>query len=369
MLQMGAFLTRPLVSGYAVSLGASVPVAGFLAGLLATSALVIRPISGVVSDYASKKVLLVASSALFCMGAFGCALFRSVPALGICLALQGFAFAFKSTIVVSLVPLIVPHARVGAAVGWMGLAYTAAVAVGPAVGSEVKATWGYAVSFAASGALLAGALVLALQFRVPGGEGDGIRGSMPGCARQRFSLRTYFYLPAAPLALVAGMLMVAQGTTSSFILLASELRGVQAASLYFACYAMATLGARPLAGRASDAWGVRCVTLPMIAVAALGMLLLAAFDSVAGVVIGGICMGIGQGSAYASIQAESVRNVPEAMLGRSANTFFIGPDLGMGLGPIAGGAVLQTWGPSAMFFFNAAMALAALALFEAIYHK
>lgn len=454
LLQMGGFLTRPIISNYAIELGAAVPVAGFLAGMLATAALVIRPVSGAISDKLSKKTLLTVSCGLFAAGAFGCALVRSVPLVGACLALQGFAFAFKSAIIISLVPLVVPKRYTGSGVGWMGLAYTVAIALGPAIGSQVGAVLGYPASFALSGVILLGALVLAVLFKAPpeaagsairadaragasvgepevagaasvgdlgvAGAGDpevagaasvgdpeaagaaglgdavGAAGAGPALAealeagaelereeaalerrpaaraaarpgaRRGFSLSALFYLPVIPLAIVGGTLMVSQGITSSFILLAGEMRGIEAVSLYFVFYSIANLGARPLAGRASDAWGVRRVAPPMMLVAVLGMLALAFVPSVAGVALGGVCMGLGQGSAYAAIQAESVRGVPADQLGRSANTYFIGPDLGMGLGPVAGGAVLQAWGPAAMFVFNALTILLALALFLAI---
>lgn len=476
LLQMGGFLTRSIIANYAVDLGASVPVAGFLAGMLATAALAIRPVSGAISDKLSKKTLLTVSCGLFAAGAFGCALVRSVPLMGACLALQGFAFAFKSAIVISLVPLVVPARYTGTGVGWMGLAYTVAIALGPAIGLEVGVVLGYPATFALSGAILLGALVLAALFKAPpeaagaaaradaagaaevvdadaavedavgarssdarrrglpparaagtvgagaagaagaavaaradatriasapavaagsmagreeaaleGASGIGSRGrrgrgrpsdaqsrnlrggGCPSGARRRGpSLRALFYLPVIPLAVVGGTLMVSQGVTSSFILLAGEMRGIEAVSLYFVFYSIANLGARPLAGRASDAWGMRRVAPPMMLVAALGMLALAFVPSVAGVALGGVCMGLGQGSAYAAIQAESVRGVPADQLGRSANTYFIGPDLGMGLGPVAGGAVLQAWGPAVMFVFNALTILLALVLFLAL---
>lgn len=55
MLQFGLYLTRPLVAGYAVSLGASLTLAGFLAGLLAAAALAARPVSGIAADRLGKR--------------------------------------------------------------------------------------------------------------------------------------------------------------------------------------------------------------------------------------------------------------------------------------------------------------------------
>lgn len=360
MLQFGLYLTRPIISSYAVSLGASLAVAGFLAGLLATAALAIRPVSGVVSDRLSKKGLLVVSCALFAVSAMGCAAFRSLPLLGAFLALQGFSFAFKSTIVVSLASLVVPQAKVGAGVGWLGLAYTFACAAAPAVGSVVGAAWGYPATFAVSGALLSVGLVLAVSFKAPAAAQvpAGLTASRP--ARMHGG---WLYRPVLFLSCVAVLLMVAQGVTSSFVVLVGELRGIPGASLYFFAYSLATLAARPLAGKASDRWGVRVVAPPAMLVAAAGMVVMAFSDGFAGVVVAGACMGVGQGSAYCALQAESVRGVPEDLLGRAANTFYLGPDLCMGLGPVVGGFILQRAGVSAMFLFNALAVVLGLALF------
>ena len=78
----------------------------------------------------------------------------------------------------------------------------------------------------------------------------------------------------------------------------------------------------------------------------------------------GLC-GEGSGVAYCALQAESVRGVPEDRLGRAANTFYLGPDLCMGLGPVVGGFILQRAGASAMFLFNAVAVLAGLGLLAA----
>ncbi len=60
-----------------------------------------------------------------------------------------------------------------------------------------------------------------------------------------------------------------------------------------------------------------------------------------------------------------MRGVPEDRLGRAAHTFYRGPDLCMGLGPVVGGFILQRAGASAMFLFNAVAVLAGLGLLAA----
>ena len=379
MLQFGMYLTRPIISSYAISLGASMAVAGFLAGMLATAALAIRPISGTISDKLSKRSLLVVSCGLFAVSALGCALCCSIELLG-------FAFAFKSTIVISLASLVVPKARVGAGVGLLGLAYTVSCAIGPAVGTTIGKAFGYSAVFATSCALLSLGFVLALLFRVPHKRQalhmevsssqdakntaiEQVEKSLCENLDTPRAISKYLYLPALPLSIIAGFLMIAQGVTSSFILVVGEARGIEGASLYFLFYSLATLAARPLAGKASDAFGVGAVATPMMMIAGIGMIAAAFVDSLSGIAIAGVSMGVGQGSAYCAIQAESVRGVPESQLGRAANTFYIGPDLCMGLGPVAGGFILQVAGPTFMFLFNAIAVFTALLLFVVYMQK
>ena len=380
MLQFGMYLTRPIISSYAISLGASMATAGFLAGLLATAALIVRPVSGAISDRLSKRSLLVVSCGLFVISALGCALCQTLTLLGGFLALQGFAFAFKSTVVVSLASLIAPKQKIGTSVGLLGLAYTIACALGPAAGSAVAKAFGYSAVFTTSFLLLFTGFVLALLLRIKRDPSKKSKSSVIQPATNKPGnhhavstatkevviaqpLDKYLYLPAIPLALIAGLLMIAQGVTSSFILVVGEMRNLEGASLYFLFYSLATLAARPLAGKASDIFGVKAIAIPAMLVAIIGMTAAALIDSFAGIAIAGVSMGIGQGSAYCAIQAESVREVPENQLGRAANTFYIGPDLCMGLGPVAGGYILQAAGAESMFLFNAGAIIVALLLF------
>lgn len=366
-LQFGLYLVRPIVANYSVSLGASMTLAGFFSGLLATTALLMRPFSGRISDAFSKKSLLVISSAFFTVSAFGCSICHTLLPLGVLISLQGFAFAFKSTVVVSMARLIVPQEMVGRGVGWLGVAYTVSCALGPAAGSFVGGAVGYSGSFAVSAMLLFVGLVLSATFKEPAKKdfsGWAERSSVEAkeSCSSRKTLTSFFYMPVLSLTIVAGLLMATQGTTASFMLLIGEMRGIQGASVYFLVYSLATLAARPIAGRMSDTCGVKAVAVPMLALAAIAPTALAFFDTITGIVVAGICMGLGQGSAYSAIQAESVRNVPYDQLGRAANTFYIGPDLGMGLGPVVSGFILQTWGIAPAFLFCAFLIIVSLVI-------
>jgi MFS family permease len=365
MLQLGAYIINPLVSGYAVSLGATVTVAGFLAGLNATTSVFARSFSGFVSDRFNKKSLLIVATVLFAVSAFGCACTCSLELVGLFRILQGIAFALKSAAVVSLAAFVVPRSLVGSGVGLLGLAYTAANALGPSIGSYLADSFGYRVSFTTAAALMVVGLLLAVLFKTSTLTDVHALCPRPSTSktRRRFSLKQLFYLPNLPLTLSIGFISLAQGATVSLILLVGGSRGIAGIALYFTAYALTTLVSKPVFGRVSDRHGIKAIAIPLSLIAALAMILLAFAESLMLVMFSAVLFGIGQGSAFSSFQAESVRNVEKNMVGRAANTFYLGPDIGMGAGPLIGGFILQIFGGTAMFLVCSAFILIGLMVF------
>ena len=114
-LQLGLYIIRPVVSSYAVVLGASLAAAGFASGISSGASLVMRPFSGLISDKFNRKKLLVISAAAFLASSIACALTSSLILIDILLVIQGIAFAFKSTLVISLTRSVVPSGKIGRA--------------------------------------------------------------------------------------------------------------------------------------------------------------------------------------------------------------------------------------------------------------
>ena len=98
----------------------SLAVGGFVAGLVASAALAMRPFTGWIADKLSKTTLLVMAAALFSVAAFGCATVSSVFWIGVFRVVQGVAFAFRSAVVVSLVSVVVSQDHCGKGRGMGG---------------------------------------------------------------------------------------------------------------------------------------------------------------------------------------------------------------------------------------------------------
>jgi predicted MFS family arabinose efflux permease len=77
---------------------------------------------------------------------------------------------------------------------------------------------------------------------------------------------------------------------------------------------------------------------------------------------------VGQGGGQISLQSACIKKVSPAKVGIATGTFYIGADIGQGLGPIIGGKISDLFGYSTMFYCVAALLLLAIVVFT-IYEK
>ena len=370
-LQLGGFTSRPLVANYSISMGASLTMAGFLAGVATTTAMLLRPVSGLMADRVDKKKSLVGAAIAATLAGFGTAWAPSPLWVGAFSAIQGFSLSFKSISVVALIALSVPSNRLGSAIGMSGLITTLTMAIGPAIGSVIGDTWGYYACFLTAGCLCLVGCIIALLYKprvkTAGAKKDELAESEDGesGAQESFIVRITkqaFFIPAIPYSLVVVFLMWPHSTMSALVLTITNIGYLEAGALYFTAYALLALGARPMAGRLTDEFGPTVVAIPGAALAALGMLLLVFWHSAVAVVIAGACMGIGQASATCAVQTATVRGANPSCLGRATNTYYMGMDIGSAAGPIFGGFLLQVATPQILFGFNMCTFLIALAM-------
>ena len=368
-LQFGIYTTSPIASNYAVALGAAIGVAGFVAGLNSTIALCMRPFTGWITDHFAKKSLLIASSLLFATAGFGCAFAPTLEVMGAFRAVQGIAFALKSVIIVSFASLVVPKENVGAAVGWVSIASTIASALAPTVGSVVGAAVGYSNSFLIAGCFFICGLVLTMLFKVPESalqverEREEKLAALPLEERKfKFDIKEFFFLPAFVPSILGGILMFCFSAIQAFLIMVSTERGIEGASVYFLVYSACAFFSRPAAGTLIDKKGFAWVFLPSVLLMSITPAILIFADNIVWIIIAGAVFGACHASAYSAAQAFSAKIATPETIGRAINTFYIGPDIGMGFGPMVAGFVYQAFGSEAMFGYCIAICLFDFAL-------
>lgn len=385
LCQFGTAMINPIVSSFAVALGAAASFAGVVSGLNPLSATVLRPLAGVVLGRGDRTTLLIVASCIGAASSLSCAMFASMPFLVASRVILGASFVIKSSIVVSFASAVVPKDKVGQGVGLIGLAYTVSLAIAPGIGSAIGSAFGYHAAYLVSGALFVAAICTALLIRASSrvhvesagseNEGEGerraddrkrVQGNENG--GKRAGLSALFHIATIPFGLVAIFETLVQGALSYLLLLVADERGVEGASAFFFVYAIVTVLARPFSSRLYDRFGIAKVFYPEAVIMITCPIVLMFAYSLPLYLVAAVAFGLGWGSIHPTFQAESVRGVRPADAALAANTYYMGSDIGMALGPIVGGAVLQVFGSTAMFAGCAVMGVLLIVSFTVWNH-
>lgn len=363
--QFAFFLVQPVVSGFAISIGATLAFAGVVAGLSSFISMFCRPVSGLLSDRVDAYKLMCFCTALFCSACLICTVAPSANVLAVGRMLQGVAFALKTTLVVAIVAHVVPSDSLGEGVAYISLAYIVAMALAPLMGTALSEWAGYRVAYFVSTLLLVGALSMALKMKLPesmrrlpsssGYDCERVAGVKSGCMRdvvrrlKNLEFSDFICVPVLPITLVNASMSFVVGSIVAFVVLAGEEKGVGPVAVYFIAFSAVTMFVRPIAGRMSDRKGPSVVVYPSLICIFVATLLLAWMDSVWMVALAGVFMAFGYGAAGPVLQAECVKRAQNGKVGVATGTYFIGPDLGNCVGPAVTGLLVQMMGYSEAF--------------------
>jgi MFS family permease len=343
---------------YLVRIGASLAVAGALAGSFSITALIVRPLSGAAADRLNSKRLCMLGFALTCVACLGYAFSSTLPAMLAFRILHGAAFGITSTVSIALLIPHMPAERLGEGIGYYGLSQIIAQAVGPGIGVALSDSFGYRAMFLAVCAVALLATVLMGLFpRGPAKEG-------PAPAGGGLRISDLISREAIPYAILGGLFSLTNGIVMTFILLYGGKKGIPGIGLFFVVNAAMLFIVRPLSGKLVDRRGLNSVLYPALAVTAAAMLLLGLANSLWVILAAAALKAMGQGAGQPALQAECISRAGKGRSGVASSTFYIGADIFQGFGPALGGAISSSFGFEAMFYLcGALIALAIMVSF------
>jgi len=179
--------------------------------------------------------------------------------------------------------------------------------------------------------------------------------------------------PKTPLfsreALFASTLMftvsLTYGSLVSFLSLFAQKQGITNPGVFFTVFAVTLVLVRALAGKLSDKKGRKFVILPGMILAASGLWVLSTASELSVFLIAALLYGLGFGLVHPSLMALLVDSVSEEGRGAAMGTFSASFDLGIGMGSIILGFVLQYFGFQVMYSISALIVLAGAVLLMA----
>ncbi len=326
------YLISTILSVHLLDIGTGFSMTGFIVGMFSVTALVCRPICGIVADRMNQTFLLKLSNILMAAGLMGFAFVENVPLLILFRIINGVGFAVSNTVQISMAARWIPDERIGEGIGYIGMATVMGSAVAPAIGIWLGERYGMRMSFLSAALMAAAAFGLAYLLKTA----DPVRET----ADKKLSFHDFFAGEAVPFTIVYGTFSFVSGIISSYLVLYAQEMGIENIGIYFTVYALILVFVRPLSGKIMDRYGLAYTVFPGIILTICSMFLLGRSSTVLLILVSCVLRAAGQGAAQPSLQAGCIRRAGRERSGVATGTYYLGGDIAHGAGPMFGGWLL-----------------------------
>jgi predicted MFS family arabinose efflux permease len=335
---------------------------GLIIGVMAVSAVLLRPWAGEWADRHGRRFVMLLGAACFAVapllylaGTSPLTLVagRLIHGVGICLFTTGYG---------SLIPDLAATGRRGEAIGLASISMPISLMIMPRLGSLVQEREGFPFLFVLSAVVAVMALAVALTLPVGNRRHAASAPSIP--------FRQVMRMPRLWAALIAVVaLAVAYGAISSFMPLFAEERGIPQGSYFFLGYGLALVLVSAFVGGLSDRWGRAKVIAPGMLGFAVTLAALSQVSQLTPYLLLAFAFGLSAGAAKVSLDAFFIDSVPLEGRGSVVSLEYAVYDLGIGLGGWGLGAVADAAGYSGMFIVMAAVVLTGLGVFVSLHGR
>lgn len=355
---IGFTMMTPILPKYTISLGATMSIAGLVAGIFAITSIIIRPFAGFSTDRFNKKHLLIVSTVFLAISALGLKISYNIYTLFFFRIVQGIAFSVSVTVINALSTTYMPKERIGEGIGFMGLGYILATAISPNLGLQISARFGFKYVFYLSCiiVMIAAALMTMIPYNPPNKENLNV-------SKLHIKISDFFAKELIVFAVLACLFTFMNGVIGSFLALLGDERHISNIGYYFTVNAIVILIIRPLSGKLLDNKGLSVIAFPAFILAMAASLLLVISSSLWMILAVAVLYGIGQSSLSPALQATCVKKLGPSRVGIATSTYFIGYDAGQGLGPIIGGTIAGKFGLTSVFYICAILLFAGIIIY------
>ena len=314
---------------------------GWIVALFTVGAFLSRFVSGRLADLAGRKVVMLFGTAVTAVAGLAYVgvgriedVSMSVMAFLVVRLFHGMSTGFRPTGTSAYLTDLVPLSRRGEALGYLGVAGNAGMALGPALGSWLAVDWGYEAMFLASSVLGVAAYVMTWTLpeslpnarRVQWSDLNVFRGGVVERAAWPASV---FLLPVA----------IAFGTFLTVTPDLVEQLGFTYKGSFNTVVVVASVVTRLLAGKASDKHGRVELMLVGALLLAVGMVMFSYAQTVPMLLAAGIIYGLSVGINMPTIFAWTVDLAPEGKAATALGTMLMALEVGIGVGAFASGSL------------------------------
>ncbi|APS27453.1 MULTISPECIES: MFS transporter [Weissella] len=319
------------------NLHASLAQAGLASGIYVIGTLLARLFIGQQLDIIGRKQSLRYGAILYLISTLAYLVIPNIGVMFVVRLVNGFAYGMASTATNAIVTDYIPEDKKGLGINFYGLSTSLAAAIGPFVGMILLNLTNFRFIVEVSSALILLTTIATLILPVR---------NLVLTPERKADLRhmTFDNLIERNTIFIAsiGFLMgFSYSSVLSFLSsYAKTIHLVGISSFFFVVYALVITITRPMAGRIFDVKGEDYVMYPSYISLAIGLVILGLTHSGFTLLVAGAFIGLGYGTFMSNGQAVALKMAPNALrVGVSLSTYFIGLDLGIGVGPFVLGDI------------------------------
>ena len=348
-------VTRPILPIYLVTFGASSTIIGAVMAVFTITATATRIPVGMLIDRVGRRPFLLGGIAIFGAGNFGYLWAPSILSMLPFRVLHGLGWSGCTTAVATLAADIVPPRRRGELIGYAGMASSLAGALGPVIGFALLHRYDYPGVFLGAGALLGLSFLVGLP--VP----EVKQPPRPAPTTDHW-LDSIVIKETLQPAIAVAFLSFGHGGILTFLPIHALQIGMTNPGVWFAIYASCVLASRPIAGPISDRVSRRAVIIPGLLLNLAGLILLALGATPLLLMAAAAVAGLGTGTAQPALTTVVVDQATPQRRGQSLAQFQFFYDLGIGVGSLTLGALLDLANQDFTIMYTATALVALLGL-------
>lgn len=334
--------------------------AGLAMTLFMASSIAVRPFSGLIIEKIGRKKALYISETLFCLFSFAYIFADNLTFLLVIRLFHGIWFSILTTVTVPIANDFIPANRKGEGMGYFVMSVNLGIVLGPLIGLTLIQQ----LSYQMVAAILAGIICLGFAFCFLIPIQETIKNQVK-TVKRKLSVHDFVEKKALPVSIMAMIISFSYASIMSFIATFSESKNLLAyASLFFVVFAISMMSLRPITGKIYDRKGPNYVVYPAIALFSLGLIILSQINTVTGLMIAAVFVGMGFGSAQPCLQTLSIQHSPKDRIGHATSTFFTCYDIGIALGSILLGVLIAHQGYSFAYLLCAFITALSLVFYK-----
>lgn len=347
----------PELPGYLTRLGGG-EYKGLIIALFTLMAGISRPFSGKLTDTVGRVPVMIFGSLVCVVCSLLYPILTSVGGFLLLRFFHGFSTGFKPTATSAYGADVVHESRRGEALGALAIGYTLGSSIGPLGGSYLVMEYSYNIMFYVSAACALGSVAILYNIKetLPNPQKFS-----PGILRIRKD--EIFDASSVRPATVMFLLCFSIGVVLTLSPDLSESVGLHNKGFFYACYTIASLVIRLIAGRSSDKYGRVTVLIFSSLTLAVAMAFLCFAHSVLMVIVSASIMGLSVGMNGPTLMAWAVDLCQPQNRGRAVASVYIALEAGIGSGALVSGWIYQNKPGNLVYAFMVPGLLALLSLF------